>query len=130
VLTNLLDNAIKYSPDGGAITVTLGQTPEELTVSVRDHGLGIPPEQRGRIFDRFFQAHQDAHRSGLGLGLYISQQIVELHGGQITVEFPPDGGTCFVVHLPIVLAVHGSDGLDARLGPEQHLVAEPPTPRG
>lgn len=100
VLTNLLDNAIKYSPDGGTITVTLGQTAAELCVSVRDHGLGIPAEQRGRIFDRFFQAHQDGHRSGMGLGLYISKQIVDLHGGEITVEFPADGGTCFVVHLP------------------------------
>ena len=69
--------------------------------AVRDHGIGIPPEKRDEIFERFFRAHSDDHRSGLGLGLYISRQIVELHGGKIAVEFPPDGGTCFEVLLPV-----------------------------
>ena len=57
---------------------------------------------RDRVFERFFQAHAEGYRSGMGLGLYISRQIVELHGGQIEAEFPPDGGTRFVVRLPIV----------------------------
>ena len=101
VLTNVLDNAIKYSPGGGAIEVTVTQpSPEVAQVAVRDHGLGIPPEQRAHIFKRFYQAHTEHYLSGLGLGLYISQEIVTLHGGHISVDFPTDGGTRFVVTLP------------------------------
>jgi signal transduction histidine kinase len=101
VVTNLLDNAIKYSPEGGEIEVELA-APEAAGVrlSVRDRGLGIPPERRRHIFDRFYQAHATSHQSGMGLGLYISRQIVELHGGRIEAEFPPDGGTRLVVRLP------------------------------
>jgi PAS domain S-box-containing protein len=102
VLCNLLDNALKYSPEGGLIEVAVcrqGATLVEL--SVRDHGLGIPLDKRGRIFERFYQAHQDGYRSGLGLGLFISRQIVELHSGDIRAEFPDDGGTRFIVRLPL-----------------------------
>ena len=66
-----------------------------------DRGLGIPPEQRGQVFERFHQAHADEHRSGMGLGLYISRQILELHGGRIALEAPADGGTRVVVTLPV-----------------------------
>ena len=101
VLTNLLDNAIKFSPRGGAIDVAVWQaSPEMAQVAVRDHGLGIPPEQRAHIFERFYQAHAQSHLSGLGLGLFISHEIVTLHGGRLSVEFPFDGGTLFVVSLP------------------------------
>ena len=103
VISNLLDNAIKYSPDGGIIEVEAQRVDElHARLAVRDHGIGIPPEKRGEIFERFYRAHSDDHRSGLGLGLYISRQIVELHGGKITVEFPPDGGTRFEVLLPVM----------------------------
>lgn len=102
VFTNLLDNAMKYSPDGGPIDVELvvrdGRTAE---LSVRDRGLGIPPDKREHIFERFCQAHTTDYRSGIGLGLYVSREIVELHGGTIDVDFPPDGGTRFVVQLPV-----------------------------
>ncbi len=102
VLSNLLDNAIKYSPDGGRIDIEVGQADgEHARLAVRDRGIGIPPEKRGAIFERFYQAHAEDHRSGLGLGLYISQQIVAQHGGEIAAEFPPDGGTRFVVRLPV-----------------------------
>jgi excisionase family DNA binding protein len=102
ILTNLLDNAIKFSPDGGPIDVALTQLGEAVAeLAVRDRGLGIPPEKREQIFERFYQAHRNGHKSGLGLGLYVSRQIVELHGGEIDVEFPPDGGARFVVRLPI-----------------------------
>jgi signal transduction histidine kinase len=102
VLTNLLDNAIKYSPDGGEIEIAVRQIDtESVCLSVRDHGIGIPPEKRASIFERFYQAHADDHRSGLGLGLYIIQQIVAKHDGTITAEFPTDGGTRFVVRLPV-----------------------------
>ena len=101
VLINLLENAVKFSPNGGSIQVALRQAEAGLVeLSVRDHGLGIPTEKRGSIFERYFQAHSDAHRGGMGLGLYISRQIVELHGGEIWAEFPPDGGTRVVMQLP------------------------------
>jgi PAS domain S-box-containing protein len=106
VLANLLHNAIKYSPDGGRIEVELaevlpdGRAPGTVRLAVRDHGVGIPPEHRPLIFDRYYQAHGEGHLRGLGLGLYVSRQIVELHGGRLTVEFPDDGGTRFVVTLP------------------------------
>ncbi len=102
VISNLLDNAIKYSPDEGEIVVTIQAADDnQVTIAVRDHGIGIPPDKRAAIFERFYQAHADDHRSGLGLGLYICAQIVTLHDGSIAVEFPGDGGTQFVVTLPM-----------------------------
>jgi PAS domain S-box-containing protein len=101
VVTNLVTNAIKYSPAGGAINVVLRNMGPSIELSVRDHGLGVAPELRERIFERFYQAHETDYQQGLGLGLYIGRQIVELHGGQIRAEFPDDGGSRFVVTLPI-----------------------------
>jgi PAS domain S-box-containing protein len=102
VLNNLLDNAIKYSPEGGPIEVAVSRSADDaLEIAVRDRGLGIPPEKRARIFERFYQAHGNGHRSGMGLGLYVSRQVVELHGGEIRAEFPEDGGSRFIVRLPV-----------------------------
>lgn len=101
VLINLLDNAIKYSPEGGSIEIDLSPCGVNAAeISVRDWGIGIPLERRSMIFERFYQAHEELHRPGMGLGLYVSRQIVELHGGDIRAEFPDDGGTRFVVLLP------------------------------
>lgn len=72
-------------------------------MSVRDHGNGIPNQRRAHIFEKYFQAHTAGPWSGLGLGLHISHQIVDLHGGDIRAEFPPDGGTRFVVRFPLGL---------------------------
>jgi PAS domain S-box-containing protein len=115
VVTNLLDNAIKYSPEGGQIDIALVCDPAgaRLHIIVRDHGVGVPPEHRAHIFDRFYQAHAGSPLTsvaGMGLGLYISRQIVELHGGTIEAEFPDDGGTRFLVSLP-VLAEAGIEGV-------------------
>ena len=101
VLTNLLDNAVKYSPEGGEIVVAVGAPDaDRVQIAVRDRGIGIPAERQGRVFDRFYQVHENNSTSGMGLGLYISRQIVDLHGGQIAVSSPPDGGTCFTVTWP------------------------------
>lgn len=101
VLTNLIDNAMKYSPPGSRIEVILARAgPAAVTVRVNDQGIGVPPTHRALIFDRFYQAHADSHLSGLGLGLYISRRIVELHGGTIVAEFPESGGTRFEVRIP------------------------------
>jgi signal transduction histidine kinase len=67
---------------------------------VRDWGLGIPADRRENLFDRFYQAHGEGNFGGLGLGLYVSRQIVELHGGTIAADFPSSGGSRFVVSLP------------------------------
>ena len=101
VVTNLLDNAVKYSPDGEAITVELAQpSPDVAQLSVRDRGEGVAPEYREHIFEPFFQAPSAGRSRGLGLGLYITKETVELHGGRIEAVFPPDGGTTFVITVP------------------------------
>jgi signal transduction histidine kinase len=101
VVTNLIDNAIKYSPTGGQIDIEVVEPlAGTVRVAVRDRGVGIPPDSRQHIFDRYYRAHVQDHASGMGLGLYISREIVELHGGRIEVESPADGGTRFVVVLP------------------------------
>ena len=104
VVTNLIDNAIKYSPEGGQIDLSLERENGDMArITVRDRGVGVPPEHRAHIFDRFYQAHAGGaltSMAGMGLGLYISRQIVELHNGTIEAEFPDDGGTRFVVRLP------------------------------
>ncbi len=110
VLTNLLDNAVKYSAEGSSIEIDVSQAGEgTLEIAVRDHGVGIPTEKRARIFERFYQAHGSGFQSGLGLGLYVSGEIVELHGGEIRAEFPPDGGSRFVVRLPIQSGAERAD---------------------
>ncbi len=111
VLANLLDNAAKFSPEGTPIDVDL-TTPNSDTVrlTVRDYGRGIPPERRDRLFSRFYQAQTGRPFSGLGLGLYYARQIVELHGGHIEAEFPPEGGTRIVVTLPRAGAVTPGSG--------------------
>jgi signal transduction histidine kinase len=101
VMGNLIDNAVRYSPDGGPIEISIEREDTDTVVLlVRDWGLGIPEEHRAHIFERFHQAHTVAYRSGMGLGLHISREIVVLHGGKITVEFPADGGSLFTVRLP------------------------------
>ncbi len=104
VITNLLDNALKFSPGGGPIEVELDEIGHNtVRFAIRDHGIGVPDEHRPHLFERFYQGHPGQHFSGvvgLGLGLYISHQIVAMHGGQIAAEFPPGGGTRVIVTLP------------------------------
>jgi signal transduction histidine kinase len=100
VFTNLLDNALKYSPDGGPIEVVLAADADSVTISVTDCGIGIPAEHGERIFERFHQVDPDGGQGGLGMGLFISRQIVELHGGTLRLEPAPGRGTRFVVRLP------------------------------
>jgi signal transduction histidine kinase len=101
ILGNLINNAIKFGPEDTPIEVKLrAMESGGAQLSVRDYGPGIPPEHRGRVFERFYQAGPRAGR-GLGLGLYLSRELVDAHGGRLDVEFPDDGGTRFVVHLPM-----------------------------
>jgi signal transduction histidine kinase len=102
VLTNLVDNAVKYSPQGGLISVACTTPrPGIAQLAVRDHGVGLAPEEHERIFERFYQVDVSQRAVGLGLGLYISREIVERHGGRIWVERPPDGGSRFVLEIPV-----------------------------
>jgi K+-sensing histidine kinase KdpD len=100
VLTNLVDNAVKYSPPGAAIDIRVCPAQDQVEVQVRDFGMGIPTEHRHRIFDRFIRAHVSDQASGMGLGLYISQEIMRRHGGLIRAVSPDDGGTLMIVTLP------------------------------
>jgi NtrC-family two-component system sensor histidine kinase KinB len=100
VVRNLAENAAKYSPGGGTITLGAVATGPEMTVSVRDEGPGIAPEQQERIFERFHRASTGTQ--GMGLGLYLCQRLVEAHGGRIWVESVPGAGTTFRFTIPIV----------------------------
>jgi len=119
VITNLLDNAIKFSPNGGVVRVELTSTPDRwLRLVVQDEGIGIPPDKHNQIFERFYQAHEERLRSGfagMGLGLYVSRDIVEQHGGTIEAESPAEGGTRFIVRLPADADTTAVDDSDAAL---------------
>ncbi|MCL4545502.1 MAG: ATP-binding protein [Chloroflexi bacterium] len=102
VLTNLLDNAIKYSPDGGNIFVTLTlPNPETACITIQDQGIGIAAEHLDHIFDRFYQAHDGGNFWGMGLGLYISRQIVQRHGGTMSARSERGKGATFFFELPL-----------------------------
>lgn len=102
VVINLVDNAVKYTPDNGQITLAAQVASEHLVISVTDTGPGIPEEQRQRIFERFAQVQSDARaRRGFGLGLAYCRLAVEAHGGRIWVEPGPEGvGSRFAFTLP------------------------------
>lgn len=108
VLTNLLENALKYSPAGTPIAIRAHATAQAITVEVCDQGPGIPPEMLGRVFEKFVRAvGPERHASGAGLGLAICKGIIEAHSGQIWAENPPQGGARFTFTLPLALAGEG-----------------------
>jgi signal transduction histidine kinase len=102
VFINLLDNAIKYSDPGARVDVEIEEDDSALTVRIRDTGVGIPKEDLNQLFERFYRVDKDRSRAtgGSGLGLAISRQIVEMHGGSISVESEVDVGSVFEVRLP------------------------------
>jgi PAS domain S-box-containing protein len=102
VFLNLLDNAIKYSDSGARVDVEIEDDDSTLTVRIRDTGVGIPKEDLNQLFERFYRVDKDRSRvtGGSGLGLAISRQIVEMHGGSISVESEVDVGSVFEVRLP------------------------------
>ncbi|MBO0783457.1 MAG: PAS domain-containing protein [Ktedonobacteraceae bacterium] len=102
VFSNLLSNAIKYSPNAQIVEMDLDTSSEAVTISVHDHGLGIPQEQREKIFERFYRAAGPRQQAipGLGMGLYIVAEIIKHHGGTITVDSTVGEGSTFTVTLP------------------------------
>jgi two-component system sensor histidine kinase SenX3 len=104
VVSNLVDNAIKYSGPEVRVAVELGQTePAKATLRVRDHGIGISPSERKRIFKRFYRVPGTMRIKGTGLGLFIVRSVVARHGGKVFAESEgPGHGSTFTVHLPVV----------------------------
>jgi signal transduction histidine kinase len=106
LFTNLMDNAIKFTPAGGAINITLENHPlhdtEGVLVRITDSGVGIPEEHLGNVFGRFYQVDQTSRRKfgGMGLGLALVKRAVELHHGEVWVESTVNVGSTFFVWLP------------------------------
>ncbi|HEX7733467.1 MAG TPA: PAS domain S-box protein [Ktedonobacteraceae bacterium] len=102
VFINLISNAIKYSPDAETVEIDLSTSEDAVIVQVRDHGLGIPREQRDKIFERFYRVTDPKQKAipGLGMGLYIAAEIVHRHGGTMTVDSAIGKGSTFTVTLP------------------------------
>ena len=106
VLVNLVENAVKYSPNGGLVELELEPTDGRVRFVVRDRGLGIPASEHERIFEKFFRLDPNLARGvgGTGLGLYISREIVRRMGGRIRVESKPGSGSTFSFDLPARVA--------------------------
>lgn len=102
-VANLVDNAIRYSPDGGEIRVTIAIDEGQAVLAVQDHGIGIPFEEQGRVFETYYR-HEAAKRltgDGLGIGLFMTREIVQSHGGRIWLESTPGEGSTFYFSLPL-----------------------------
>ena len=111
VIDNLMNNAIKYSPDGGTITVRLFRSREHVLISIADQGLGIPRADLAKVFDRFYRVDKARSRQqgGTGLGLAISKEIVEAHRGRIWVNSTEGRGSTFYISLPYEAYDPGGD---------------------
>jgi signal transduction histidine kinase len=102
IVTNLISNAVKYSPDTEPVEVTMRQVHGRIQVTVADHGCGIPVHELDRVFERFHRVHESATQTGTGLGLYIARQLAEEMDGGISVESIPGRGSKFILDLPAV----------------------------
>jgi signal transduction histidine kinase len=103
VLTNLMDNAIKYSPQGGRIAISGKKMDHQVKVTLKDDGLGIPPEELEHLFEKFYRVEKGHSRQipGTGLGLYICKSIVEAHGGKMEASSQVGKGSEFSFILPL-----------------------------
>ena len=116
VLTNLIENAARFSPTGTEIVLKAVRWERLLEVKVSDHGPGIPSEDRSRVFDEFYRKDVGGRRGGTGLGLAIARAIVTAHGGSMWIEDTPGGGTTVGFRLPLARTEDGavSANLDPR----------------
>jgi PAS domain S-box-containing protein len=117
VLVNLISNAIKYTPQGGRITVSVERAGSDARVSVQDPGIGIPTEEQPRLFQRYFRAANATtrHYSGLGIGLFVAHEIVHRHGGCFEVRSELAKGSTFTFYLPLSQGVRSMEGSRARV---------------
>jgi len=108
-ITNLLDNAVKYTPNGGRIDFSISQEQGLVRMVVQDSGIGIPKDQKNRLFSKFFRADNATavQTSGTGLGLYMVKKIIDRHGGKIVVDSTEGKGTAFVITIPEISAKKG-----------------------
>ena len=126
VLSNLVGNAIKYSPDGGSVELAVGESAHVAAhsgpalpsgwavITVQDHGIGIPKAEQAHLFERFFRAANAKGRvSGMGLGLYIAREIVQRHGGMMWVESEEDQGSLFGIALPLAATMDEADAVSS-----------------
>ena len=97
---NLLDNALKYTPSGGTVTVSLNANKGQVVFSVSDTGIGISKDDLPHVFKRFYRCDQSRSQAGIGLGLSLARAIAKAHGGNIAAESNPDRGSEFIVTLP------------------------------
>jgi len=106
VLFNLLDNAVRFTPDGGSVTVSAERHDGAVDVHVADTGSGIAPEHLPRLFERFYRVDpaRSKKEGGTGIGLAIARSVVEAHGGRIWAESSPGQGSVFTFELPVALA--------------------------
>ena len=100
VASILLDNAVKFTPDGGNVTASVGEEDGSVALAVSDTGVGISEDQLPLIYERFYRADAARAEGGAGLGLSIARQIAESHGGQIRAESTPGKGSTFTLLLP------------------------------
>jgi signal transduction histidine kinase len=100
VFANLLDNALKYTPHGGRVAISIRAEPDKAVAVFRDTGMGIPPEEQGKIWARLYRGDKSRSQRGLGLGLSLVKAIVQAHGGEVGVSSQPDHGSEFTVRLP------------------------------
>lgn len=105
VFANLVYNALKFTPQGGRVTLSSTWREGTVVAAVTDTGPGIASEEIPRLFEKYQRSEKDQYRAGTGLGLFIVKELVEAHGGRVEVESTPGSGTCFAVHLPTVPAV-------------------------
>jgi signal transduction histidine kinase len=98
----ILENAYKYTPDGGKVTIIGERKEQALLITIADTGIGIATEDIPRLFERFYRAKNAYNSSGMGLGLAIAHGIIEQHGGNIQVESVPGQGSCFTISLPLL----------------------------
>jgi signal transduction histidine kinase/PAS domain-containing protein len=121
VFTNLIDNALKYSNEGGVVNVTAAVEGDFVSVSVQDHGIGMPGNVVSNLFHKFYRSHRSRETvSGTGIGLYISKAIVESHGGKISVRSVEGEGSTFTFSLPIYSTV--ADKLQAGNNSNESLI--------
>lgn len=112
VVTNVLSNAIKFTPKGGHIEVSVSEKPAQVQVCIADDGPGIPTAEQAHVFDKFYVVSDRRGLSGLGLGLYIAQEMIQLHGGRIWVDSQPGAGSTFCFTVPKMV----QEGLYESLG--------------